>query len=141
MDAGQVVGPPLPAGPGAVGHTVKSHTRSTSKSAVFRRFVAATETVLASLLAADLSGLDLVAFMVHGVHFAGHCCIVALGIGLDGIKVPLGLADGSTENGTVVTDLIVDLPRAGHGRDPAHLGGHRRIRGVAPGHCRPVRPH
>ncbi len=29
-----------------------------------------TETALADLLAADLSGLDLVAFMVDGVHFA-----------------------------------------------------------------------
>ena len=51
--------------------------------------------------------------MVDGVHFAGHCCIVALGIGLDGIKVPLGLAEGSTENATVVTDLIVDLRERG----------------------------
>ncbi len=96
-----------------VGHTVEAQARSTSKSAVSRRFVAATETALGELLASDLSGLDLVAFMVDGVHFAGHCCIVALGIGLDGIKVPLGLAEGSTENATVVTDLIVDLRERG----------------------------
>ena len=102
-----------PLGLEPVGQTVEAQARSTSKSAVSRRFVAATETALAGLLAADLSGLDLVAFMVDGVHFAGHCCIVALGIGLDGIKVPLGLAEGSTENATVVTDLIVDLRERG----------------------------
>ncbi len=96
-----------------VGQAVEAAARSTSKSAVSRRFVAATETALAGLVAADLSGLDLVAFMVDGVHFAGHCCIVALGIGLDGTKVPLGLAEGSTENATVVTDLIVDLRERG----------------------------
>ena len=39
---------------------------STLRSAVSRRFVAATETALAQLLAADLSGLDLVALKVDG---------------------------------------------------------------------------
>ncbi len=39
----------------------------TSKSAVSRTFVAATEPALAELLAADLSGLDLVALMVDAV--------------------------------------------------------------------------
>ena len=48
---------------------VKKWARSTSKSAVSRRFVAATETALGELLAADLSGLDLVALMIDGVHF------------------------------------------------------------------------
>jgi transposase-like protein len=84
-----------------------------SKSAVSRRFVAATEKALAELMSADLSDLDLVALMVDGVHFAGHCCVVAIGIGIDGTKHPLGLAEGSTENATLVTDLIVDLRARG----------------------------
>ena len=67
-----------------VGTTVEAKSRSTSKSAVSRRFVAATETALAELMSADLSQLDLVAFMVDGVHFAGHCCVVALGIDIEG---------------------------------------------------------
>ena len=33
--------------------------------------------------------------------------MVALGIGLDGTKHPLALVEGSTENATLVTDLIV----------------------------------
>src|SRR5665648_345021 len=82
---------------------------SSSASAVSRRFVAATETALAELLSADLSGLDLVALMVDGVHFGDHLCVVALGIGIDGVKHPLGLAEGSTENTTVVTDLLTGL--------------------------------
>src|SRR5437867_2099390 len=45
----------------AVGMAVEQTASSTSKSAVSRRFVAATEHALAELLAADLSGLDLVA--------------------------------------------------------------------------------
>jgi len=86
---------------------------STSKSAVSRRFVAATETALAQLLAANLSELDLVAFMVDGVHLGEHPCVVALGIGIDGTKHPLALVEGSTENATLVTDLIVGLRERG----------------------------
>ena len=43
-----------------VGAAVEASASSTSKSAVSRRFVAATETALAEMLAADLSALDLV---------------------------------------------------------------------------------
>ncbi|MGH8976091.1 MAG: IS256 family transposase [Acidimicrobiia bacterium] len=92
-----------------VGAEVEATARSTSKSSVSRRFVARTETALAELMAADLSGLDVVALMLDGVHFAGHCCVVALGITLDGTKVPLGVVEGDTENATVVKDLLADL--------------------------------
>ena len=72
-----------------------------------------TETALAELLSQDLSGLDLVALMIDGVHFAESCCVVALGIGIDGVKHPLALVEGSTENATLVTDLLVDLRERG----------------------------
>ena len=92
-----------------VGAAVEATGRSTSKSAISRRFVAATESALVDMLAADLSELDLVALMIDGVHFADHLCVVALGIGIDGTKYPLGLAEGDTENATVVRDLLADL--------------------------------
>jgi hypothetical protein len=56
-----------PAGLEPVGEAVEQAGSATSKSAVSRRFVAATESALTDLLAADLSTLDLVAFMVDGV--------------------------------------------------------------------------
>jgi transposase-like protein len=92
-----------------VGEAVEATARSTSRSAVSRRFVARTETALAELMAADLSGLDVVALMIDGVHFAGHCCVVALGIGIDGTKAPLGVVEGDTENTTIVKDLLANL--------------------------------
>jgi putative transposase len=92
-----------------VGAAVEATGRSTSKSAISRRFVAATESALVDMLAADLSELDVVALMIDGVHFADHLCVVALGIGIDGTKYPLGLAEGDTENTTVVRDLLADL--------------------------------
>lgn len=92
-----------------VGTAVEATARSTSRSAVSRRFVRATETALAELMTADLFELDLVAMMIDGVHFAGHCCVVALGIGIDGRKHPLALEEGDTENTTVVRDLLAGL--------------------------------
>lgn len=92
-----------------VGAEVEATAKSTSKSAVSRRFVRATERAVAELMDADLSQLDLVAVMIDGVHFAGHCCVVALGIDIDGVKHPLALEEGDTENTTVVKDLLAGL--------------------------------
>lgn len=92
-----------------VGAELDARGWSTSKSAVSRRFSAATEAKLAELLARDLSALDLVALMIDGVFFAGRCIVVALAISADGTKVPVGLWDGDTENTTVVTGLLADL--------------------------------
>jgi putative transposase len=102
-----------PVGLEPVGQRVSETSSATSKSAVSRRFVTMTETALAELLSQDLSGLDLVALMIDGVHFAESCCIVALGIDISGVKHPLALAEGSTENATLVTDLVVDLRERG----------------------------
>jgi hypothetical protein len=86
-----------PAGLEPVGKRVEESAGSTSKSAVSRRFVAATETALGELLAAPLGELDLVALLIDGVHFGEHLCVVALGIGIDGVKHPLGLVEGSMQ--------------------------------------------
>ena len=92
-----------------VGSTVAGKASATSRSAVSRKFVQATEHALAELLAAPLDTLDLVALLVDGVHFAEHCCVVALGIDSTGRKHPLALQEGSTENATLVRDLLVQL--------------------------------
>ena len=102
-----------PVGLEPVGGQVDEKSSATSKSAVSRRFVAMTETALAELLSADLSGLDLVALMIDGVHFAESCCVVALGIDIEGTKHPLALVEGSTENATLVSGLLVDLRERG----------------------------
>jgi putative transposase len=96
-----------------VGQRIERAATATSKSAISRRFVAATETALAELLAAPLNGLDLVALMIDGVHFGDHLCVVALGIGIDGTKHPLALVEGCTENTTTVTELLVGLRERG----------------------------
>ena len=98
-----------PAGLEPVGIGVASTASGTSRSAISRRFVARTEHALAELLAQDLTGLDLVALLVDGIRVAEHTCVVALGITIDGTKIPLALAEGATENASVVTEVLTGL--------------------------------
>ena len=96
-----------------VGDVVVAESKSTSRSATSRRFVAQTKTALAELLAAELSALDIKVLMIDGVHIGDHCMVVALGIGTDGTKTPLGLWEGATENTAVVKSLLADLVERG----------------------------
>src|SRR5215203_4853097 len=61
--------------------------RAVSKSAVSRRFKAATEAALTELLARDLSGLDTAVLMIDGLNVADQMITVALVICADGTKV------------------------------------------------------
>jgi transposase-like protein len=89
-----------------VGAQVEQQARSTSKSAVSRRFVAQTTKALQELLGRDLTGLEVAALMVDGITIAEHCCVVALAICADGTKLPVGLWLGSTENTVSVCECL-----------------------------------
>src|SRR5262245_21860339 len=92
-----------------VSEKVRGPQKSMSKSAISRRFVKQTETALAELIARDLTGLDIKVLMLDGEHMAERCVVVALAITADGMNVPVGLWDGSTDNKTVVRALLADL--------------------------------
>ncbi len=92
-----------------VGQEVVDAERSTSKSAVSREFVGRTREHLTQLMSRSLEDTRLAALMLDGIELKGRCCVVALGVTTDGIKVPLGLWDGSTENKTVAKALLSDL--------------------------------
>jgi transposase-like protein len=96
-----------------VGEQVTGLQKSTSKSAISRRFVKQTETALAELMARDLTGEDIRVLMLDGEHLAERCVVVALAILADGTKKPVGLWEGSTENKTVVRSLLADLVARG----------------------------
>jgi putative transposase len=96
-----------------VGTKVNQTALATSKSAISRRFVAATHKTLGELMSRDLAELRVAALMVDGIQVAGRCCVVALAILTDGTKLPVGLWDGSTENATVVRHLLADLQGRG----------------------------
>lgn len=92
-----------------VGQQVADRERSTSKSAVSREFVGRTGEHLRGLMARSLADVRLAALMLDGLELKGRCCVVALGVTTDGVKVPLGLWDGSTENKRVCVELLADL--------------------------------
>ena len=96
-----------------VGEEVEIRARSTSKSAVSRTFVQRTREALSELMSRPLSDLRLAVMMLDGLELKGRMMIVALGITTEGVKIPLGLWEGSTENTTVATALLSDLVERG----------------------------
>lgn len=96
-----------------VGAGVERAARSTSKSAVSRAFVERTRQALSELMARHLDDVRLAVMMLDGIELKGRTNVVALGITTDGVKIPLGLWEGSTENATVATALLSDLVERG----------------------------
>jgi transposase-like protein len=96
-----------------VGADVEAAARSTSHSAVSREFIARSRDNLVGLMSRRLGDVRLAVLMVDGIELKGRCCVIALGITTDGVKLPLGLWDGSTENATVAKTLLVNLVERG----------------------------
>ncbi len=97
-------------------------TRGTSRSAVSRRFVAATKKQMAEWLGRDLSAIDLVVLMIDGVYIGeDHVLLVALGIDAQGNKHLLGVREGATENAASCTALLTDMRDRGLRTDRAIL--------------------
>lgn len=99
-----------------VGGEVEEASTSTSKSSVSEAFIEQTATALQELMARRLDDMRLAAMMIDGLQIAERTHVVALGITTDGVKVPLGLWEGSTENTTLVRALLADL--VDRGLDP-----------------------
>lgn len=86
--------------PGAIGLSAGSVSRS---------FVQASRAQLKAFRERDLSGLDLVAVFVDGKTFAEDTLVIALGVTIDGDKVPLDFVQTSTENARVLTPFLCSL--------------------------------
>src|SRR5213075_1660477 len=96
-----------------VGKDVEVEARSTSKSSVSRTFIERTRHALGELMSRQLADLRLAVMMIDGIELQGRTNVVALGITTEGVKIPLGLWEGSTENATVATALLSDLVERG----------------------------
>jgi transposase-like protein len=96
-----------------VGSEVEQAARSTSKSSVSRTFVGRTRGALSELMSRRLDDVRLAVMMIDGLELQGRTNVVALGITTEGVKIPLGLWEGSTENATVATALLSDLVERG----------------------------
>lgn len=86
--------------PGAIG---------LSASTVSRQFIKASAKQLREFQERDLSELDLTALWLDGKTFAEDTLVIALGVTLEGRKVPLGFVQAGTENAKVLTDFLNEL--------------------------------
>jgi putative transposase len=99
-----------------VGGEVEEASSSTGKTAVSDMFIQRTRTALGELMSRRLDDVRLAVMMLDGLEIADRTHVVALGITTDGVKIPLGLWEGSTENATLARALLADL--VDRGLDP-----------------------
>jgi putative transposase len=100
-----------------VGSDVEASSSSTSKTSVSELFIERTRTALGELMSRRLDDVRLAVMMLDGLEIADRTHVVALGITTDGVKIPLGLWEGSTENATLTRALLADL--VDRGLDPS----------------------
>jgi putative transposase len=99
-----------------VGGAVEQSSTSTGKTAVSDMFIERTRTALGELMSRRLDDVRLAVMMLDGLEIAQRTHVVALGITTEGVKIPLGLWEGSTENATLARALLADL--VDRGLDP-----------------------
>ena len=84
-----------------------------SASSVSRRFIKASAKKLKEFQERSLDDYDFVALFIDGKSFANEQMVIALGVTMDGLKIPLGFVETATENERVCRQLIQDLIRRG----------------------------
>jgi putative transposase len=92
-----------------VGVAIEERTSGSGRCAVSRRFIVATAERLHALMSRSLADQRFLVVMLDGFGMGEHLLMGALGICADGIKVPLGVVEGATENADVVIALLTDL--------------------------------
>lgn len=92
-----------------------------SKSAISREFAAASAEQLRALCERRFDEVELLVIYLDGVRFGEHHVIVAVGVDSGGHKHVLGLAEGATENATVVRGLLESLVERGVSPDRRRL--------------------
>ena len=84
-----------------------------SASSVSRRFIKATAKKLKQFQERPLDDYDFVTLFIDGKSFADEEIVIALGVTMDGQKIPLGFVESATENERICRQLIQDLIRRG----------------------------
>ena len=84
-----------------------------SSSSVSRRYIKGTARKLAEFQERSLEEYDLVALFLDGKSFADEEIIIALGVTVDGHKIPLGFVQAATENESVCRSFLADLVERG----------------------------
>ena len=84
-----------------------------SSSSVSKRFIKASAAKLRQFQERSLSSCDLVALFMDGKTFADQEMIIALGVTIDGHKIPLGFVQAASENERVCRQFVDSLIHRG----------------------------
>ena len=90
-----------------------AETVGVSKSSVSREFVEASGAELKALCERRFDEKDILIVYIDGIVLGGYHVIAAVGVDIEGRKHILGVAEGATENATVVKGLLEDLVERG----------------------------
>jgi putative transposase len=106
-----------------VGSEVEKASSATGKTSVSEMFVKRTTTALSQLMSRRLDDVRLAVMMLDGMKLAERCHVVALAISTEGVKIPLGLWEGLTENATLARTLLALLSALAPSLVPPRRGG------------------
>lgn len=84
-----------------------------SSSSVSRNFIEYSKQALEAFEKRKFEDQDFVALFIDGKHLAKEQMIIALGVTIQGDKIPLGLIQSTTENATAIKGLLTDLINRG----------------------------
>jgi len=90
-----------------------AETVGVSRSNISREFIEASQQQMKEFAERRFDDKDILIIYIDGIRFAEHHVIAAIGVDSEGFKHVLGLADGATENATVVRQLLEDLVSRG----------------------------
>lgn len=93
------------------GEVAKMATESfgLSQSSVSRAFVEESEKALKEFEERDLGNYDFIGLIIDGKYLQKEQVLIALGITIEGYKIPLGFIHSTTENSEAIKGLLKDL--------------------------------
>jgi putative transposase len=80
-----------------------------SQSSISRRFMEESRKQLEEFEKRDLGKYDFVALVLDGKYLSKEQMVIALGVTITGVKIPLGFIQTTTENGEAVKGLLKNL--------------------------------
>jgi transposase-like protein len=95
--------------------------RGAGKSSASRALIESTTEKLAEFVDRPLGELKLIAMFIDGIAIANQTVLIAMGVDVNGTKMPIGVWAGSTENAAVATAMLQSMIDRGLRVDDAML--------------------
>lgn len=84
-----------------------------SSSTISRQFIERSKQAVEEFCSRRFDDLDIVALFIDGKHLSGEQMIIALGVTVQGNKIPMAVIQSSTENSKAIEQMLSDLINRG----------------------------